>query len=171
MRYPPSTRRIGDLATQEAATQRKIDWNTVQLNAAKNSLKLHDDLLKKRLVDIYENGDLSYASVLALRAVVQRFRGTLGRSAPADRRERTRRPRAQGRRSARRARRSRLGTHQPSARQASKKISSAPRASSTALRPSGRTWSRSPRSSDATSRPRSPRWKIFPRPRNRSSRA
>jgi murein DD-endopeptidase MepM/ murein hydrolase activator NlpD len=56
--------RIGDLADQEAATQRKIDQNTVQLDAAKNSLKLHDDLLKKRLVDIYENGDLSYASVL-----------------------------------------------------------------------------------------------------------
>jgi murein DD-endopeptidase MepM/ murein hydrolase activator NlpD len=56
--------RIGDLASQTSATQRKIDWNTVQLDAAKNSLKLHDDLLKKRLVDIYENGDLSYASVL-----------------------------------------------------------------------------------------------------------
>ena len=56
--------RIGDLAAQEAATQRKIDWNTIQLDAAKNSLKLHDDLLKKRLIDIYENGDLSYASVL-----------------------------------------------------------------------------------------------------------
>jgi murein DD-endopeptidase MepM/ murein hydrolase activator NlpD len=56
--------RIGDLSTQEASTQQKIDWNTVQLDAAKNSLKLHDDLLKKRLVDIYENGDLSYASVL-----------------------------------------------------------------------------------------------------------
>jgi murein DD-endopeptidase MepM/ murein hydrolase activator NlpD len=56
--------RIGDLASLEDATQRKIDWNTVQLDAAKNSLKLHDDLLKKRLVDIYENGDLSYASVL-----------------------------------------------------------------------------------------------------------
>lgn len=56
--------RIGDLATQAAATQRRIEWNTIQLDAAKNSLKLHDDLLKKRLVDIYENGDLTYASVL-----------------------------------------------------------------------------------------------------------
>lgn len=56
--------RIGDLSSQVSATQRKIDWNTIQLDAAKNSLKLHDDLLKKRLVDIYENGDLSYASVL-----------------------------------------------------------------------------------------------------------
>jgi murein DD-endopeptidase MepM/ murein hydrolase activator NlpD len=56
--------RIGDIASEVSATQRKIDWNTVQLDAAKNSLKLHDDLLKKRLVDIYENGDLTYASVL-----------------------------------------------------------------------------------------------------------
>jgi murein DD-endopeptidase MepM/ murein hydrolase activator NlpD len=56
--------RIGDLDAQESGTQRKIDWNGVQLDAAKNSLKLHDDLLKKRLVDIYENGDPSYASVL-----------------------------------------------------------------------------------------------------------
>jgi murein DD-endopeptidase MepM/ murein hydrolase activator NlpD len=56
--------RLGDLSARATATQRKIDWNTVQLDAAKNSLKLHDDLLKKRLVDIYENGDLTYASVL-----------------------------------------------------------------------------------------------------------
>ena len=56
--------RIGDLSAQANATQRKIDWTNVQLAAAKNSLKLHDDMLKKRLVDIYENGDLTYASVL-----------------------------------------------------------------------------------------------------------
>ncbi|HTA39450.1 MAG TPA: peptidoglycan DD-metalloendopeptidase family protein [Candidatus Acidoferrales bacterium] len=56
--------RIGDLSAQANATQRKIDWTNVQLDAAKNSLKLHDDMLKKRLIDIYENGDLTYASVL-----------------------------------------------------------------------------------------------------------
>ena len=56
--------RIGDLAALASATQRKIDWTTIQLDAAKNSLKLHDDMLKKRLVNIYENGDLTYASVL-----------------------------------------------------------------------------------------------------------
>ena len=56
--------RIGDLAAQASATQRKIDWTTIQLDAAKNSLKLHDDMLKKRLINIYENGDLTYASVL-----------------------------------------------------------------------------------------------------------
>ena len=56
--------RIDDLDAQTRSTQRKLQWNTVQLNAAQRSLNLHDDLLKKRLVDIYENGDLGYAAVL-----------------------------------------------------------------------------------------------------------
>ncbi len=56
--------RIGGLDEEASATQRRIDWNTVQLDAAKRSLKLHDDLLRRRLVDIYENGDLSYVNVL-----------------------------------------------------------------------------------------------------------
>ncbi len=56
--------RLGDLDAQEASTRRKIAWNTIQLDAAQKSLALHDDALKRRLVDIYENGDLSYAAVL-----------------------------------------------------------------------------------------------------------
>jgi murein DD-endopeptidase MepM/ murein hydrolase activator NlpD len=56
--------RIGTLEDQAASTQRKIDWNTIQLDAAKRSLKLHDDMLHRRLVDAYENGDLSYLNVL-----------------------------------------------------------------------------------------------------------
>ncbi|MGA8532748.1 MAG: peptidoglycan DD-metalloendopeptidase family protein [Candidatus Tumulicola sp.] len=56
--------RIGGLQAQAAATQRRIDWNTVQLDAARRSLKLHDEMLRRRLVDIYENGDLSYINVL-----------------------------------------------------------------------------------------------------------
>jgi murein DD-endopeptidase MepM/ murein hydrolase activator NlpD len=56
--------RIGDLDAQTRSTQRKLQWNTVQLNAAQRSLKLHNGLLNKRLVDIYENGDLGYAAVL-----------------------------------------------------------------------------------------------------------
>lgn len=56
--------RIGDIDAQTASTQRKIDWNTVQLDAAKKSLELHDAMLRKRLIDIYENGDLTYANVL-----------------------------------------------------------------------------------------------------------
>jgi murein DD-endopeptidase MepM/ murein hydrolase activator NlpD len=57
----------GDLDTLEAqqhSTERKLWWNTIQLNAARKSLKLHDDLLKHRLVDVYEHGDTGYLSVL-----------------------------------------------------------------------------------------------------------
>ncbi|HTU69238.1 MAG TPA: peptidoglycan DD-metalloendopeptidase family protein [Candidatus Baltobacteraceae bacterium] len=56
--------RIGSLSAQENSTQRKVDWNTIQLDAAQRSFKLHDEALRRRLVDIYENGDLSYAAVL-----------------------------------------------------------------------------------------------------------
>ncbi|MBV8490576.1 MAG: peptidoglycan DD-metalloendopeptidase family protein [Candidatus Eremiobacteraeota bacterium] len=56
--------RIGDIDAETASTQRKIDWNTVQLDAARKSLQLHDTMLRKRLVDVYENGDMSYANVL-----------------------------------------------------------------------------------------------------------
>lgn len=55
---------IDGLRAQRASTQRRIDWTTVQLDAAKASLKLHDELLKRRLVDVYENGDLSYMNML-----------------------------------------------------------------------------------------------------------
>jgi murein DD-endopeptidase MepM/ murein hydrolase activator NlpD len=55
---------LDELGAQEASTQRRIAWNTVQLKAAQDSLKRHDDALKRRLVDIYENGDLTYLSVL-----------------------------------------------------------------------------------------------------------
>ena len=56
--------RLDDLASEEAGTQQKLAWNTVQLNAARKTLKLHDDMLKRRLVDVYEHGDLGYLSVL-----------------------------------------------------------------------------------------------------------
>jgi murein DD-endopeptidase MepM/ murein hydrolase activator NlpD len=55
---------LDGLAAGAASTQRRIDWNTVQLNAARKSLALHDTMLKRRLVDMYENGDVSYVSVL-----------------------------------------------------------------------------------------------------------
>jgi murein DD-endopeptidase MepM/ murein hydrolase activator NlpD len=55
---------IAGLAVSAASTQRRIDWNTVQLTAARRSLALHDTMLKRRLVDMYENGDVSYISVL-----------------------------------------------------------------------------------------------------------
>jgi len=56
--------RLDDLAAQQRSTQRKLWWNTIQLNAARKTLKLHDDLLKHRLVDVYEHGDMGYMSVL-----------------------------------------------------------------------------------------------------------
>src|SRR5579883_2907979 len=56
--------RIDDLGAQERSTQRKLWWNTIQLDAARKTLQLHDSLLKRRLVDAYEHGELGYASVL-----------------------------------------------------------------------------------------------------------
>jgi murein DD-endopeptidase MepM/ murein hydrolase activator NlpD len=56
--------RIDSLAAQRDSTERRIDWNTIQLDAARRSLKLHDDLLKRRLVDVYEYGDLTYVNAL-----------------------------------------------------------------------------------------------------------
>lgn len=56
--------RIDSLQGQRDSTERKIDWNTVQLDAARRSLRLHDALLKRRLVDIYEYGDLTYVNAL-----------------------------------------------------------------------------------------------------------
>ncbi len=56
--------RISTLAGAQASTQRRIDWNSTELDAARRSLRLHDELLKRRLVDIYEYGDLSYFDAL-----------------------------------------------------------------------------------------------------------
>jgi murein DD-endopeptidase MepM/ murein hydrolase activator NlpD len=56
--------RLTVLGAQQNSTQRRIDWNSVQLDAARHSLRLHDELLKRRLVDIYEYGNLSYLNAL-----------------------------------------------------------------------------------------------------------
>ena len=56
--------RLGELSAQERSTQSKLRWNTTQLKAAERSLQLHDDLLKRRLVDVYENGEFGYLPVL-----------------------------------------------------------------------------------------------------------
>ncbi len=58
------TDRIDSLQVQQSSTQRRIDWNAVQLDAAKRSLQRHDDALKRRLVDIYEYGDMTYVNTL-----------------------------------------------------------------------------------------------------------
>jgi murein DD-endopeptidase MepM/ murein hydrolase activator NlpD len=58
------SRRIDSLQARHDSTERRIDWNTIQLDAARRSLRLHDALLKQRLVDIYEYGDLTYINAL-----------------------------------------------------------------------------------------------------------
>jgi murein DD-endopeptidase MepM/ murein hydrolase activator NlpD len=55
---------LDDINSQERSTQHKANWNNVQLQAAEQSLRVHDEALRRRLVEIYENGDLSYAEVL-----------------------------------------------------------------------------------------------------------
>ena len=56
--------RLGDLDELQKSTQRKLWWNGIQLAAAQKTLKLHDDMLKRRLVDSYEHGDSGYLAVL-----------------------------------------------------------------------------------------------------------
>ncbi|HEY8314476.1 MAG TPA: peptidoglycan DD-metalloendopeptidase family protein [Candidatus Baltobacteraceae bacterium] len=56
--------RIGSLQAQAESNQRRIAAQRVQLDAAQRSLKLHDDLYKKRLVEIYEHGNQNYLDVL-----------------------------------------------------------------------------------------------------------
>ncbi len=56
--------RLGDLEARLRSTQRKLAWNQVQLTAAKATLRRHQDVLNRRLVDAYEHGDLGYVDVL-----------------------------------------------------------------------------------------------------------
>lgn len=56
--------RLDDLEAQARSLEIRLAWNTLQLDAARKTLKLHDDLLKHRLVDTYEHGDTGYLSVL-----------------------------------------------------------------------------------------------------------
>jgi murein DD-endopeptidase MepM/ murein hydrolase activator NlpD len=55
---------LGDIQGHIASTQRKLDWNRIQLAAAKKTLRRHEDALGRRLVDAYEHGDLGYVDVL-----------------------------------------------------------------------------------------------------------
>ena len=52
------------LGAQIKSNQRKMSWNTVQLDAAKATLERHNDALRRRLVDAYEHGDTDYLNVL-----------------------------------------------------------------------------------------------------------
>ncbi|MGH8164822.1 MAG: PcsB-like coiled-coil domain-containing protein, partial [Rhodanobacteraceae bacterium] len=56
--------RLSELAVRTGDNERRIAAEKVQLDAAQRSLNLHDNLYKKRLVQIYEHGDQGYLGVL-----------------------------------------------------------------------------------------------------------
>jgi murein DD-endopeptidase MepM/ murein hydrolase activator NlpD len=56
--------RLDTLEGRIKSTQRKLAWNRIQLAAAKATLRRHQDVLNRRLVDAYEHGDLGYVDVL-----------------------------------------------------------------------------------------------------------
>jgi murein DD-endopeptidase MepM/ murein hydrolase activator NlpD len=56
--------RMGDIRGRIVSTQRKLQWNRIQLAAAQATLQRHQDALNRRLVDAYEHGDLGYIDVL-----------------------------------------------------------------------------------------------------------
>lgn len=58
------TATLGGLDALVAHNERKLAWNHVQLDAAEKTLALHNDALRRRLVDAYERGDLGYVNVL-----------------------------------------------------------------------------------------------------------
>jgi murein DD-endopeptidase MepM/ murein hydrolase activator NlpD len=55
---------LGDITARIVSTQRKLAWNRIQLAAAQATLRRHQDVLNRRLVDAYEHGDLGYVDVL-----------------------------------------------------------------------------------------------------------
>ncbi len=55
---------LRSISAQIGATEHRLDVNTTRLRAAQKSLALHDNMLRRRLVDIYENGNLDYLNVL-----------------------------------------------------------------------------------------------------------
>lgn len=55
---------LTDIRGRIRSTQRKLAWNRIQLGAAQQTLKRHQDALNRRLVDAYEHGDLGYVEVL-----------------------------------------------------------------------------------------------------------
>ena len=55
---------LDELGAQQHVMQRRLAWNTVQLTAAKATLKRHSDAYKRRLSDIYQHGDMGYVDVL-----------------------------------------------------------------------------------------------------------
>jgi murein DD-endopeptidase MepM/ murein hydrolase activator NlpD len=56
--------KLGDLNAQMRSTEKKLTWNKLQLAAAQATLARHNDALRRRLIDAYEQGDLGYVAVL-----------------------------------------------------------------------------------------------------------
>ncbi|MBV8364148.1 MAG: peptidoglycan DD-metalloendopeptidase family protein [Candidatus Eremiobacteraeota bacterium] len=56
--------RLDELDGEVHINQRRLAWNQVQLAAAQETLRRHNDAYRKRLVQIYEHSDVGYLSVL-----------------------------------------------------------------------------------------------------------
>jgi murein DD-endopeptidase MepM/ murein hydrolase activator NlpD len=56
--------RLGRLNAEVRRSQKRLSWNTLQLNAAQATLERHNQALRRRLVDAYEHGELGYINVL-----------------------------------------------------------------------------------------------------------
>ncbi len=55
---------LAHVGAEQHETERRLNWYARQLTAAERSLELHDGLLRRRLVDIYEYGQPNFLSVL-----------------------------------------------------------------------------------------------------------
>lgn len=55
---------IAFLNAKMHTTQSKLAWTKIQLDAAQKTLALHNEALRKRLIQAYEYGDLGYLAVL-----------------------------------------------------------------------------------------------------------
>lgn len=55
---------LSHLGAEQHETERRLNWYARQLAAAVKSLQLHDAMLRRRLVDVYEYGEPNYLSVL-----------------------------------------------------------------------------------------------------------
>jgi murein DD-endopeptidase MepM/ murein hydrolase activator NlpD len=55
---------LDQLNVQIRSNERRLWWNTKQLNAAEATLARHNAALNRRLVDAYERGDVAYIDVL-----------------------------------------------------------------------------------------------------------
>jgi peptidoglycan hydrolase CwlO-like protein len=55
---------LDGLTVQVQASEKRLAWNKVQLDAAEATLARHNAALRRRIVDAYERGDVGYLNVL-----------------------------------------------------------------------------------------------------------